>query len=129
VAPFQAHYFSENTVAPRIELGTSAVARNSDQQTTTCVFEATLLPINIKKKKKRCASVDIFWAHQCSMGGMCYRWPAGRSNCLFMFSARFHSPNSKYLKIFVKGLKNLILYFLKICNSLLVVCVVSHLYP
>jgi hypothetical protein len=33
--PFQTHYFSENLVAPGIELGTSgSVARNSDHYTT-----------------------------------------------------------------------------------------------
>jgi hypothetical protein len=33
--PFQNHYFSENVVAPEIELGISeSVARNSDHQTT-----------------------------------------------------------------------------------------------
>jgi hypothetical protein len=33
--PFQTHNFSENLVAPGIELGTSGyVARNSDHQTT-----------------------------------------------------------------------------------------------
>jgi hypothetical protein len=36
--PFQTHYFSENMVAPGIELGTSgSVARNSDHQTTEAV--------------------------------------------------------------------------------------------
>jgi hypothetical protein len=36
---FQAHYFSENLVAPGIEPRTSgSVARNSDQQTTEAVF-------------------------------------------------------------------------------------------
>jgi hypothetical protein len=36
--PFQAHYFSENLVAPRIELGTSGyVARNSDHKAIEAV--------------------------------------------------------------------------------------------